>query len=148
MCNTDGNEAGDSQGQRGRGEIGRPASAATRTGFDNNNEEACGTPADSGKSSAHSDAEAAVCRSMKRAIETAMKRAIETAFKKCAIKTAFRRETLDACTRQSRDNQTHAQNKHEASCGRTPAHCKSNHNKQERASPSSPEAVTHPRTRG
>ena len=89
VCNTNENAAGDGQGQRGRGDIGRPSSATTRTRFDDSDKEAFETPADSGESSAHSDAEAAVCRSMKRAIETAMKRAIETAFEKCAIETAF-----------------------------------------------------------
>jgi hypothetical protein len=89
VCNTNENAAGDCQGQRGRGDIGRPSSATTRTRCDNSDKEAFETPADSGESSAHSDAEAAVCRSMKRAIETAMKRAIETAFEKCAIETAF-----------------------------------------------------------
>ena len=89
VCNTNENAAGDCQGQRGRGDIGRPSSATTRTRFEDSDKEAFETPADSGESSAHSDAEAAVCRSMKRAIETAMKRAIETAFEKCAIETAF-----------------------------------------------------------
>ena len=51
-----------------------------------------------------------------------------------------------ACTRQSRNSQAHAQNKHEA-C-RMSAHFKSKHKKQERESPSSPEAFTHPKARG
>jgi hypothetical protein len=46
----------------------------------------------------------------------------------------------------SRNSQTHAPNKQEA-C-RMPAHFKSKHKKQERASPSSPETVTPPKTRG
>ena len=50
-----------------------------------------------------------------------------------------------ACTRQRRNNQTHAQNKYEA-C-RTPAHFKSKHRRQERTFPAFPEASTHPKTR-